>query len=84
MMSATVSGQEQIRLYAARLGAAEAGATPGSVLAVGDDGVRVAVGTGADAGTIPVGRIRVGKEKLSAGAAAKIGGGSVLGDGRVS
>lgn len=79
-------GDDLVRLYAAKLGAAAGSAAPGTVLDVGGDGVVVAVGSGADAGTLTIGRMRVGKEKLpAADAAQRLGleSGTILSDGRV-
>ncbi len=79
-------GDEQVRLYGARLTPAHAdSAAAGTVLAVGGEGVAVAVGAGDDAATLTIGRIRVGGEKLAAAeAAARLGlrAGDRLGDGR--
>lgn len=80
------AGDELVRLYGARLVPASAGAAAGSVVGVGEDGLSIAVGAGADAGTITVGRLRVGKDKIAAAEAAGRLGievGAVLGNGRV-
>lgn len=63
-------GGELVRLYGARLGAATDGAAPGTVVAIGDDGLQVAAGSGAEAGTLTIARLRVGKDKLPAAEAA--------------
>ncbi len=79
------AGGEQVRFYGAKRGApADGGVRPGSVVSVGEDGLVVSVGSGSDAGTLIMGRMRVGKDKLPAAEAAQRLGletGAVLGNG---
>jgi len=81
---------EVLRFYGPKRverGAADAGQLPGTVLSIGAKEIVLAAGTGAEAGAIAVGRVRIGKDKLAAGEAAERAGiapGSVLGDGAVS
>lgn len=78
-------GDEQVRFYGARLVASAGDARPGTVLRLDEDGLAIAVGSGAEAGTITVGRLRVGKDKLAAaeaGARLGLAAGAVLADGR--
>lgn len=80
------AGDERVRLYAARPGPAAGPVAPGTIVELGSDGVVVAVGSGPDAGTLTVGRMRVGKDKIAAAEAAArlgIGPGTILGNGRV-
>ncbi|MDG2305355.1 MAG: methionyl-tRNA formyltransferase [Candidatus Binatia bacterium] len=81
------AGGEQSRLYGAKRGPAPDSAVPaGTVVSVGDGGLTVAVGSGADAGTLTIAKMRVGKEKLPAAEAAQRLGlsvGAAFGDGEV-
>lgn len=81
------AGGERVRLHAARLGPAPADpVAPGTVVGVGEDGLSIAVGTGSEAGTLTVGRLRVGKDKIPAADAAArldLAPGAVLENGKV-
>ena len=79
-------GDELVRLYGSRRGDEGTDAAPGTVVGVGEDGLTVAAGQGAEAGVVTFARLRVGKDKIAAAEAAErlgLSAGSVLGDGRV-